>query len=298
MLIKNEKYQEVLDIIRTIHNGGKNDVMFVIKKIRCDFELQKNRRKQSANSTQHNTALPFPVTSTSYHTAFSDVTKGANELTCLLEFTEKIEHLEECCIDLEYVVENLIMVSREIKKVVQPILLRALFTIFKNCFKEKEKLAKLQSLGVRMQCLLVSKQQDHDELCEDVLSEMQMVGAVAAEEKCLLIAQFLFDVHGTCSCEKSIEMAKQTIFLLKSVLGRKAADHQIFGRCHLKIGDFQVNQISLLLKAQNSFEEANKCFAQAKDWDNLVVKAQVITETRKKIRNVKVKMENHLKNQR
>ena len=77
-------------------------------------------------------------------------------------------------------------------------------------------------------------------MCDDVLNEMQMIDGVAAEEKCLLLAKFVFDAtERRCyeyRSEKSFEKAKQDDFLLKSVLGKEAADHQMLGHCYVQIG--------------------------------------------------------------
>ena len=130
MLIEKEKYEDVLDMIGAIRSRGKNDVMLVVKKIRCEFE--KIRKSKSTNSSQQDVCL-----SSSYFMLTTD----ANELNGLLEFTEKIEHLEECCIDLEYVVEKLSNLNSNDSSApaVLLILLRALL-VFTKFFEGKEKL--------------------------------------------------------------------------------------------------------------------------------------------------------------
>ena len=159
------------------------------------------------------------------------------------------------------------------------VLQRCRFNLIKRFFDKETRLTKLSSIGHAMKNSahkLKQKQETSSieaesySIMEMVLDEMQNVGDVEANVKCVKVAWFI-NYYGYCCNElgdfdKSISLHEKAIFLMKTVYGAEAVFFKVFPFLHCNLA-FAYEKLNKLDEASNCFEKAIIMCPQTKDFE-------------------------------
>ena len=124
----------------------------------------------------------------------------------------------------------------------------------------------VMELKKQNKCIKFKKQYP---LMDKISKEMQQIGDVDLKVKCETIACFL-KYYGDCcnvvaDCNKSIEIYRQAILLMESILGDNANHYQLLGRFYHNLA-FAYEVSNKLAEAKQYYEITLKIYNQAKDW--------------------------------